>query len=230
MTARRPRWRTFVDPDHLAAAAVRRMLRAADRAIAARGGFHLVLAGGRTPLAIYARLARERAQWRHWHLYFGDERWLPAGHPGRNETAIRRAWLDLVAIPPTQIHAIPTLADPALAAARYRSLLKRVPLFDLALLGLGADGHTASLFPGHDALGEPVLVVRDAPRPYPLRISLGVERLRCSRQLLFLVTGTGKRAAVAAWQGGDALPAARVAAGHPHVSVLLDIAADPRSG
>ena len=73
-------------------------------------------------------------------------------------------------------------------------------------------------------------MVRDAPRPYPLRISLGVERLRCSRQLLFLVTGTGKRAAVAAWQGGDALPAARVAAGHPHVSVLLDIAADPRSG
>lgn len=229
MTARRPRWRRFADADQLAAAAARRILRAADRAIAMRGEFHLVLAGGRTPLASYARLARENARWQHWHLYFGDERWLPAGHPGRNETAVRRAWLDLVAIPAAQIHAIPAGADPALAAARYRSLLARVPLFDLVLLGLGADGHTASLFPGQGEPSEPVLVVRDAPRPHPLRISLGLERLRHCRQLLFLVTGAGKRAAMAAWLDGDALPAAQVAAGHPHVSVLLDAAADPRT-
>lgn len=230
MTARRLRWRTFADPDRLAAAAARRMLRAADRAIAARGEFHLVLAGGRTPLPAYARLARAQAQWPRWHLYFGDERWLPAGHPDRNETAVRRAWLDLVPIPAAQVHAMPAGPEPECAADSYRALLAAVPAFDLVLLGLGADGHTASLFPGRRWDPGPVLVVRAAPGPHPLRISLGVERLRCSRQLLFLVTGADKRAAVAAWRGGRELPAARVAAGHPRVEVLLDAAADPDSG
>ncbi|MFZ5653227.1 MAG: 6-phosphogluconolactonase [Pseudomonadota bacterium] len=230
MTGGSLRCRVLADPDRLAAAAARRMLRAADRAIAARGEFHLVLAGGRTPLPAYARLARAQAQWPHWHLYFGDERWLPAGHPDRNETAVRRAWLDLVPIPAAQVHAIPAGPDPERAADSYRALLAAVPAFDLVLLGLGADGHTASLFPGRRWGPGPVLVVRAAPGPHPLRISLGVERLRCSRQLLFLVSGADKRAALDAWRRGGSLPAAAVAEGHPRALVLLDAAADPGRG
>jgi len=230
MAAGGPRWQVCADTDGLAAAAAQRILAAARAAIAARGDFHLVLAGGETPLPVYRLLAAADAQWWGWHLYFGDERWLPAGHPGRNETAIRREWLDRSPIPAAQIHAIAPEVDPERAAARYRELLRGVAEFDLVLLGLGADGHTASLFPGAAWSAEAVQTVRDAPGPYPVRITLGPGRLRRSRMLLFLVAGAGKRAALAAWRGGAELPAARVARGHPEALVMFDAAADPGRG
>lgn len=224
-------WQVCADIEGLAAAAAQRILAAARAAIAARGGFHLVLAGGETPLPVYRRLAvADDAQWRHWHLYFGDERWLPAGHQGRNETAIRREWLDLVPIPGAQIHAIAPQADPERAAARYRKVLRGIGTFDLVLLGLGADGHTASLFPGAGAEARDVFAVRDAPVPFPVRITLSPARLRRSRALLFVVAGAGKRATLAAWRDGAELPAALVARDHPEVVVLLDAAADPGRG
>lgn len=224
------RWQVCADADGLAAAAAQRILAAARAAIAARDSFHLVLAGGETPLPIYRRLAAADAQWRQWHLYFGDERCLPAGDPGRNETAVRRAWLDQSPIPAAQIHAIAPDTDPERAAARYREVLHGVAEFDLALLGLGADGHTASLFPGAGPGAQDVFVVHDAPGPFPVRITLSPARLRRTRALLFLVTGAGKRAALAAWRDGAELPAALVARDHPEVLVLLDAAADSGRG
>ena len=219
------RWHVFPDAAALAAQAVARIAAAADEAIAARNVFRIVLAGGRTPLAVYAQLATTRQDWARWQVYFGDERCLPIGEAGRNDTAARAAWLARVAIPEENIHCIPAQLGPQEGAARYAALLRSVDTFDLVLLGLGEDGHTASLFPGQ-ALGEregspDVLAVRNAPKPPAERVSLSAARLSRAHHVLFLVTGTDKRAAVAAWCRGQDIPARHVAP-RAGVDVLLD--------
>jgi 6-phosphogluconolactonase len=212
----------FPDAEALAAHAAERILAAARAAIDARGLFRLVLAGGRTPLATYALLARADADWPRWNWYFGDERCLPPGHAERNDTAVRRAWLEPVAAPPANVHAIPAELGADEAARRYIATIAEIDEFDLVLLGLGEDGHTASLFPGRPVSGAAVLAVHDAPKPPPERVSLSATRLARARQVLFLVTGADKRAAVAAWRQGAAIPAGAI--GGP-VQVLLDAAA-----
>jgi len=202
-----------------AAAAIRR---AAAQAIAAHGRFTVVLAGGHTPRGVYARLAEADADWAKWHVYFGDERCLPAGHPERNDQMAREAWLDRVALPP-QIHAIPAELGPGEAARRYAETLARVGTFDLVLLGLGEDGHTASLFPGRE-IGGDVLAVKDASKPPRERVSLGAARLGRAQQVLFLVAGAEKRDAVEAWRRGEAIPASAIAPA-AGVDILLDAAA-----
>ncbi|MFZ2207667.1 MAG: 6-phosphogluconolactonase [Porticoccaceae bacterium] len=221
------RCRVFDDAGQLAEHAAALILAAAREAIAARGAFHLVLAGGETPLATYTRLAGAAADWRYWQLYFSDERCLPAGDPGRNDSQIRRLWLERVPIPAGNIHAIPAELGSERAAAHYAGTLAGVSAFDLVLLGLGEDGHTASLFPGRPVGPGTVLPVRDAPKPPPERVTLSASRLRGTRATIFLVTGAGKRAAVAAWRRGADVPAGHVAGPAAVVTVLLDAAAAP---
>jgi 6-phosphogluconolactonase len=225
------RWQVFPDAGQLAAHTAALILDGARAAITARGLFHLVLAGGRTPLAVYARLASARADWPRWQLYFGDERCLPAGDAGRNDSAIRRAWLDHVPIPPANVHAIPAERGAERAAEQYAATLQAVPEFDLVLLGLGEDGHTASLFPGQptgDAPGSPdVLAVHGAPKPPPERVTLSAARLARACRVVFLVTSPDKRAAVAAWRRGADLPARRITPAGD-VEVLLDAEADAK--
>jgi 6-phosphogluconolactonase len=214
------RWQVFPDRAALAAHAATLILASARDAIAAHGEFRLVLAGGQTPLAVYTQLATAHADWPRWHWYVGDERCLPAGDAGRNDTAIRHAWLDHIAAPPANIHAIPAELGAQAAARQYATLLTNLGEFDLVLLGLGEDGHTASLFPGRplDA-GADVLAVHDAPKPPPERVTLSAARLSRARQVLFLVTGADKRAAVTAWRAGTDIPARAISG---NVQVLLD--------
>jgi len=214
-------WQVFPDRAALAAYAAALILASARDAIQARGEFRLVLAGGRTPLAVYARLANARADWPRWHWYFGDERCLPAGDAGRNDSAIRHVWLDHIAVPATNIHAIPAELGAPAAAREYAALLAGLDEFDLVLLGLGEDGHTASLFPGRllAADADDVLAVHDAPKPPPERVTLSAARLSRARQVLFLVTGADKRAAVTAWRAGADIPARAISG---NVQVLLD--------
>lgn len=208
------RWRKFADAGALTQAAVDEITRAAQAAIAARGVFHLVLAGGRTPLAAYSQLEAPEQDWGRWHIYFGDERCYPAGHAQRNDAAILAAWLDRVVMPTDQIHRIPAELGAQQAAERYIEVLKAVGDFDLVLLGLGEDGHTASLFPGQplgDTHDSPdALAVHDAPKPPRERVSMSAARLSRARQVLFLVTGRDKRAALAAWRRGEELPARHI--------------------
>jgi 6-phosphogluconolactonase len=223
------RWQVFPDAKRLAAHAAELILGSASGAIAARGLFHLVLAGGRTPRAVYARLATALADWPRWQLYFGDERCLPAGDPGRNDAQARRVWLGHVPIPPANVHAIPAERGAERAAEQYAATLQAAPDFDLVLLGLGEDGHTASLFPGLPAGAAPggpdVLAVHGAPKPPPERVTLSAARLARARRVVFLVTGPDKRTAVAAWRRGADLPA-RLIAPAGGVEVLLDADAD----
>ncbi len=220
--------RIFPDAAALYAAAADYILESARAAIAARGVFQLVLAGGETPRAVYACLATAHADWKHWQLYFGDERCLPPGDAQRNDRMVRVTWLNRVPMPPANVHAIPAERGAATAAARYADVLAAVGDFDLVLLGLGEDGHTASLFPGQP-VGAPtgdadVLAVHTAPKPPPERVTLSAARLSRTRQALFLVTGAGKRAPLAAWRAGRDIPARHIAP-PGGVAVWLDASA-----
>lgn len=209
------RWHAFAGVAELERDASKTILAAATQAIAARGEFHLVLAGGSTPRRVYAALRASNADWRHWHIYFGDERCLPAGHAERNSAMAAQAWLDHIAIPPRQVHPIPAESGAVAAAMQYAAVVGQVDYFDLVLLGLGEDGHTASLFPGHDwgshSDSPAALPVADAPKPPPERVSLSAYRLSRARQVLFLVTGTAKQQAITDWKRGMAIPASAIA-------------------
>lgn len=221
----RCRWRALPDRTALDNVAAELILAAADNALGARGQFHLVLVGGDTPRGAYARLRTARTDWRGWHIYFGDERCLSADDPARNARMAGAAWLDHVPIPADQVHAIAAEAGATIAARQYGETLRAVGEFDLVLLGLGDDGHTASLFPGHDwgnAPGSPdVLAVFDAPKPPPQRVSLSAARLSRARQVVFLVSGESKHRAIAAWRTGENIPARSIVP-PTGVDVLVD--------
>jgi 6-phosphogluconolactonase len=208
-----------------------------DHVMAREGAVSIGLSGGSTPRRLYERLAspewRDRVPWARIHLFWGDERFVPPDHPDSNQGMVRQAMLVRVPIPPGNIHPIPTDGTPDSAAARYEAELRRFaetrpgqPLFDIQLLGLGPDGHTASLFPGEPALRERaawVLAVIGA-KPEP-RITLTYTALNSSRAAAFLVAGEEKRAILARLRAGDhALPAAGLGPAGP-VTILADRAA-----
>jgi 6-phosphogluconolactonase len=216
------RWHVFEDAASVADEAARRSLAAASKAIAERDAFRIVLAGGRTPLRMYGLLAESATDWTGWHVYFGDERCLPPNDDGRNSRAAALVWLDLVPIPAANIHPIPAELGAEAAAATYAPLVDNALPFDLVILGMGEDGHTAGLFPGqvHPA-AELAHAVRNAPKPPPDRVSLSAEALSQAREILVLVTGARKRDAVSAWKAGESLPVAHIG-GFTGVDVLVD--------
>lgn len=205
-----PTTRVFDTPELLTRALADALLHQAAAAIAAHDAFHLVLAGGNTPRALYQELASRGAGDGRWHVWYGDERCLPADHPERNSVMAETAWLAASAIPPARRPPIHADAGAEAAAAEYATRLAEAPTFDLVLLGMGEDGHTASLFPGRVWTGADVLPVHDAPKPPPDRVSLSAGRLSNSQVVWFVVTGAGKREALARWEAGEALPVAAV--------------------
>jgi 6-phosphogluconolactonase len=212
--ARGVRWLGVADAAELQQTACRRIIEAAERAIKQRGEFVIVLAGGNTPRGMYRLLRAENADWLHWNVYFGDERCLPPDDVERNSKMAADVWLDHVPIPKDRVHPIPAELGATAAALAYADTLRGVGEFDLVLLGLGEDGHTASLFPNQDwgvaSDASDVLAVFDAPKPPPQRVSLSAARLSRAREVLFLVMGESKRDAVARWRAGEQVPAAAV--------------------
>lgn len=219
------RWHAVADELALQQLAIETILASAAQAIHERGQFHLVLAGGNTPRGIYHGLCAAQTDWSAWHIYFGDERCLPPDDSARNSRMATEAWLDGIPIPPFQLHTIPGELGAIQAARMYAETLQTVGDFDLVLLGLGEDGHTASLFPDHEwgtAPGSPdTLAVFEAPKPPAQRISLSAARLSRARQVIFLVSGESKHRAVAKWRAGKDIPARAImpAAG---VDVLVE--------
>lgn len=220
-------WTLLEDAESVAQTTCQRIIDAAREAIAQRGRFSLVLAGGRTPQRSYELLAQQESDWSHWQLYFGDERCLPADHTERNSLMVTQSLSSKVPIPADQIHSIPAELGAERAAERYAEELKAALPFDLVLLGLGEDGHTASLFPGHIHPAGPLVVpVHNAPKPPPDRVSLSAATLGNCRQLIFVVTGTGKQLAVRRWRQGEDLPASRITPSGRR-EILIDRAALP---
>ncbi len=202
------RWHLFETQDAINQATLNKILESASKAIAARGSFSIVLAGGTTPKQVYELLRHADADWSKWHIYHNDDRCLPVDHADRNSLMARQVWLNHVAIPADQIHDIPAELGPVEGAKLYAETLKGLGDFDLVLLGLGEDGHTASLFPGHtwdNSLD--AFPVFNSPKPPAERISISARRLSQAREVIFLVTGAGKQEAVDNWRKGVAIPA-----------------------
>jgi 6-phosphogluconolactonase len=202
-------------------------------ASAAKAPFRVSLSGGSTPKALYELLAsdgfRERFPWQRVSWYWGDERFVPHDDPDSNYRMAREAMLDKVPVPPENVHPVPTDGDPAEAAQRYERTLQEAygaatfdparPLFDITLLGLGPDGHTASLLPGEPVLEERKRWVAEVAHGRPeIRITMTYPAIESSRQVAFLVAGAEKAPILRAIRaGGSRVPAARV---RPHGELI----------
>lgn len=218
-------WQVFMSADEVAGAACDVIVEAADRAIAADGVFRLVLAGGTTPEKVYQLLAKKSCDWSRWAFFLGDERCLPVGDAERNSVMAQRCLLDHINTPPESIHFIPAELGAEQGALRYAEQLSSQLPFHFVLLGMGEDGHTASLFPGHEHdASELVHAVHNAPKPPSDRVSLSQQCLSDAQRVLVLVTGAGKREAVQAWRNGETLPVATIMA-REQLDVFLDQAA-----
>jgi 6-phosphogluconolactonase len=208
------------------------------------GRIAICLTGGSSPKQLYELLAtedyREKIPWERVHWFIGDERFVPASDPRNNMAMTHRAFLDRFA-PPANIHPIPTdAANPDEAAARYEQELKAFngvdrldpawPLFDLVLMGVGPDGHTASLFPDYPALQETERWVVGVPQanvePFVPRVTLTLPALASCREMLFEVSGAGKRAILTRVLAAEPLPANR-ARSNGETIWLVDKAALP---
>ena len=203
--------------ESLVDAAANRIAALAAEAIQGRGRFSIALAGGRTPLPVYERLARsphaEAVDWHHVHVFWSDERCVPLGDSRSNARAATEAWLDRVGIPEAQIHRIEGEQPPFEGADAYETALREFlgpgGALDLILLGMGDDGHTASLFPRHQALQETqrwILPVHVPAEP-PWRITMTLPIIHRARHRLFMVTGASKAEALQHVITGAPLPA-----------------------
>ncbi len=230
MSELRLRWHVHSDLEQLIEAVANGIVSQAARAISTAGKFLIVLAGGSTPQPIYARLVELDTPWNQWHVYFGDERCLSIGHPERNDTMVREVWLDKVPIPVDQIHSVPAELGPDAGAKKYAHELASLGPFDLTILGLGEDGHTASLFPGGPLgcrRGAPdVLAVHAAPKPPASRVSMSAARLTRSRSVQLIVTGAEKRATLTRLRDGADMPIRSVNPANG-IDLFLDGSASP---
>ena len=234
-------------PELLAAAAAARLVTRLVDVQAARDSASLVLTGGDTGIAVLRELraapAHSAVDWSRVDLYWGDERWVSADDPERNELQARRALLDHVPVDPTRVHAMAAsdgrFNDPDAAARDYAAMLAAaarpedhgpVPTFDVCLLGIGEEGHVASVFPCSPAVYETertVVAVHGCPKPPPTRITLTLPAIRSAAEVWVLTAGAPKTAAVAMALGGAGevqVPAAG-AVGRRRTLWLLDRAA-----
>ena len=228
------------DSDVLASAVAARLVVKIIDAQALRGSAHVVLTGGRIAAKVLRAVsdlpASAAIDWSRVDLWWGDERFLPAGDPDRNETQAREALLDSLPLDPARVHAMPASDGPdgddaAAAAARYARELAaggpEVPAFDVLMLGVGEDGHVASLFPGHPGLRAPgtAAAVHDSPKPPPTRITLTMPAICSADEVWLIAAGAEKAESVGAALGGvPGLPASS-AAGTSRTVWMLDTAA-----
>lgn len=238
----------YQTPDLLAAACAARLITKIVDVQSVKGSASVVLTGGGTGIALLSELrrfpARDAVDWSRLDLYWGDERFVPSGDPDRNEGQAREALLDHVPLDPARVHPMAASDgefgdDPDAAAAGYAEVLAEqarrehhgdVPEFDVLLLGMGGEGHTASIFPEAPAVYETertVVPVRNCPKPPPTRISLTLPAIRRAKEVWVLTTGEAKADAVALALSGAGevqLPVAG-ARGQVRTRWLLDKAA-----
>lgn len=211
MSAADPRIEILPDAMALTRYAAERFVATAAQAVTTSGRFRVALSGGSTPEGLYRLLAQDeyaaRVDWTRTHLFWGDERCVPPGDPASNYRMVREAMIDRVVLPPENVHRIHGESEPPAAAAAYERSLRaafRAPVgppptslgarFDLVLLGLGTDGHTASLFPGHAAVRETERwVVAEYVRTVSMdRVTLTPPAINAAAEIWFMVSGAEK--------------------------------------
>lgn len=225
-----PRVLVHADRDELVAAVARRLLGTLDRLVRdSDRPIHVALTGGSVGIAVLAAVralpARDGLDWGRVHLWWGDERWVPRGSADRNERQAREALVDALPIPAPNVHPFPAADDGIAleaAAERYAAELRAFaedglgfPRFALTLLGVGPDGHVASLFPDRPELKETeaaVIAVRESPKPPPERLSLALPVIRASERVWLVLAGQDKASALGLALAGASyleVPAAR---------------------
>ena len=218
----------FDDPDALFADASDRFVQIGAEAIRTRGRFLVALSGGETPRRLYDRLAASsELDWAAVDVFWADERSVPAGDPASNYGSAHRALLAKISIPAENVHRIQGELSPLAAADACEVELRRVGAdgrLDLILLGMGADGHTASLFPRHQALTEAGrwIVPVHAPADPAWRVTMTLPLINAARHVLFLVTGKEKAVAVRDLQEGEPVPASMVRPANGTLTLLVD--------
>jgi len=224
-----PKVHTFSTPQVLGQAAAEFVVRLAAQAVAERGRFMVALSGGSLPKLVAPPLVseplRSQVDWPAWHVFWADERCVPLDNPDSNYRGAHDYLFNQVDIPAEQIHTLDDSLAPNAAATAYQATLAEVfrpaawqlPRFDLILLGMGEDGHTASLFPNHPVLAETghwVAPIFDSPKPPPERITLTLPIINDARHIAFIAAGAGKADVLAQILGSgnraDGLPASRV--------------------
>jgi 6-phosphogluconolactonase len=212
----------FNSSEQFIEAAVLDIANAAAAAIRDNGSFHIVLSGGETPIPVYRQLAKQNFDWSLWHVWFADEREPDPDESVLNWKMVREAFLDTISIPEAQIHRIKTEEGVNKAAEEYNLELQEINEFDLVILGLGEDGHTASLFPGMDRNGDKkapaAFAVLQSPKPPPHRVTLSVFRLCNAKEILFLVSGIEKKNIITALEERKKIPASHIKG---HISTKL---------
>jgi 6-phosphogluconolactonase len=235
----------FSDRDEMLRVEAERVVAQASDCVARRGRFLICLAGGATPKPLYEILSSDsfarRIEWPRVHVFWGDERCVSPDHSASNYRMAREALLDQVPLPPTNIHRIRGEDEPSAAAAAYEELLRdffgtretaATPSFDLVLLGMGPDGHTASLFPGSAAAQEMRrwVVATRGPEPESWRVSLTTVLINAAENVTFLISGSNKAERLKEVLEGppDLLPAQRIRPTQGSLHWMIDEAAAAR--
>jgi 6-phosphogluconolactonase len=210
----RPIVNRFKDADGVAVGAAEAIAKRVGELLAEQPTVNLVVTGGTVGILTLTKLRDTQIDWRNVHVWWGDERFVERNSGDRNELQARQALLDHIDIPAANLHPFPA-SDEGLsldeAASEFRSVVEGVA-FDILLLGIGPDGHVASLFPGKDTQGELVVAEHDSPKPPPMRLSLSYEAISSAREVWFTVAGADKQNTVATAFGDNPqeLPVGRV--------------------
>jgi len=206
----------YNDPQAVAVAAADYLCQQIKNCVAEKGQCHVVLPGGSTPAYCLELLAQKSLPWKNIHWYPGDERCLPVGHVDRNDTMMVDRLFSQQPQAVTHVdknfHPMPAELGALAGAELYAKLIAAIPGLDIAVLGMGEDGHTASLFPENVALNDPrcVVPVFDAPKPPAERISVGLMQLKSAAECIVIATGKSKYAALTQVKHGEPLPVSLV--------------------
>jgi 6-phosphogluconolactonase len=210
------RWQCHADAAGAALACAEHLGARIAAMLATRELCHVALPGGRTPAACFAHLAKLSLPWERVHWYLGDERCLPVGDVERNDNMIEQYLWRVIDAPESNRHPIPAELGAERAADSYTGLIDTLDRLDIVLLGMGEDGHTASLFPDNPALDDEraAVPVHHAPKPPGDRVSLGITTLQAAAERVVLTTGAAKRDAIEQVRDGVKLPINRIGTLH----------------
>ena len=204
-------WLIFDNEMSLSKALAQEILNIAKKSIFEKDCFSIVLTGGQSVLSLYKILSKADSNWDKWHIYIGDERFLPAGHKDRNDQIINEIWLDNSPVPKKNIHFIKAELGLLEARVEYENTLKKIDKFDVVLLSMGEDGHIASLFPNHIYSEDQMVVVElGSPKPPKERISMSYQQLNKAHYVFKLIIGESKQKAVTLLEQNVNLPITRV--------------------
>ena len=215
-------WLIFKDINTLSEKLARDILNVADYSIRSTNKFTIVLAGGSSFSNVYRILNNSKSNWKKWYVYIGDERCLMQGDSNRNDYLINKIWLKDGPIPKKNINFIRAELGTKLGVSHYEKIVNNVKKFDIVLLGMGEDGHTASLFPEHSYKKNSIVADERSPKYPAHRISMSYETLNKSSYVFKIISGFNKKYAVDLWRKGQDLPINKICGDQEKVYACQD--------